>query len=67
MLTDQKKGPEMIGLLPTVSMLWPPEPRICNAPPIVGGFQMPLPGLSGSCSEIEDERPFDWHCYLGSK
>jgi hypothetical protein len=62
----------MIGLLPAATLpevlkLCPPEPKICNVPPIVGGFQMPLPGFSGRDTDIEAEQSLDWHCYLGSK
>ncbi|APV45176.1 hypothetical protein Dform_01858 [Dehalogenimonas formicexedens] len=63
---------QKVALLPVASI--PPERRLplinqnnCPAPPIVGGFQMPLPGLSGGRPEVEGEPALDWHCYLGSR
>jgi len=73
MITDTTtKGIAAIGLLPTATTpvalrLCPPEPKLCAVPPIVGGFQMPLPGFLGRNPELEPEQSLDWHCYLGSK
>ncbi len=62
----------MIGLLPMPTkppalQLCPPEPKVCAVSPIVGGFQVPLPGLTGCEHDLEPEESLDWHCYLGSK
>ena len=62
----------MISLLPAANarpalQLCPPEPKACAIPPMVGGFQIPLPGLSLCNHEVEPEQSLDWHCYLGSK
>jgi hypothetical protein len=71
MLTDQKIGPAMIGLPaakpPPVLQLCPPQLKEYAAPPIVGGFQMPLPGISSCNQEVEPQHSLDWHYYLGSK
>ena len=60
-------------LLPVVKaspllLLSPPERKKTVTPPIVGGFQMPLPGIvEGAAGEEELAGAHDWHCYLGSR
>ena len=73
MLNQIKAKDDATELLPGVPQTWvfelrAPEPKMCSIPPIVGGFQMLLPGISGSNpDESELENSLDWHCYLGSK
>ncbi len=67
-----KESSPVAGLLPKatrlpVLQLCPPEPNTNLALPIVGGFQMPLPGLLGRNPEVGPEQSLDWHCYLGSR
>ena len=73
MTTEKNKSGTVIGLLPVaeqppVLLLRPPEPKLSAAPPIVGGFQMPLPGFpGGSADEKERAASHEWHYYLGSR
>jgi hypothetical protein len=68
-----KKTGSVAGLLPNaeqsaVLLLCPPESKPATAPPIVGGFQMPLPGFpGGSTDEKERAASHEWHYYLGSR
>ncbi len=67
-----KESSPVVGLLPKatqppVLQLCSPELKTTLALPIVGGFQMPLPGLLGRNAEVGPEQSLDWHCYLGSR
>ena len=73
MMSQIKNYQAELTLLPTavqtaLLQLYPPETKPSSSPPIVGGFQIPLPGITGDTpGETEADEPHDWHCYLGSR